>query len=71
MLNKTRFFLKRRGLKVRDLAPIPLIDTIGEHSGITNVSIFTWVLIALVCAGVIFAIVKIVQISKKKKLAQK
>ena len=72
MLNKIRFFLKRKGIKVRDLAPITLIDTIGGNSGNSNagLSVFSWILIALVGAGVIFAIVKIIKISQKKKMAQ-
>ena len=72
MLNKMRYFIRKRGLKLRDLAPLPLLDTIGESAdgSITGPSLISWVLIALVSAGVIFAIVKIVQISKKKKEAQ-
>ena len=73
MLNKMRYFLKNRGLKVKDLVPVTIYEVgseTAEESSNAGLSIFSWVLIALVCVGVIFAIVKIAKVSKKKKTAQ-
>lgn len=67
-MNRLSNYLKRKGLKTRDIAIDPVSATIGGT--VLGTSIWSWALIALVCAGVIFAIVKIVQISKKKRTAQ-
>ena len=66
-MNKLSNYLKRKGLKTRDIAIDPVSASVaGTAAGL---SLFSWVLIAIVAAGVVFAIVKIVQISKKKKAA--
>ncbi|MBO6025852.1 MAG: hypothetical protein J6P73_01235 [Bacteroidales bacterium] len=67
-MKKMRNFLKKEAFKTRDIA----IDPVSAAATGTalGLSLFSWVLITLVAAGMVFAIVKIVQISKKKKTAQ-
>ena len=68
MWTKIREFIRRERRNTRDIAIDPVSAAVGGSA--LGLSPLGWVLIALVCAGVIFAIVKIVKISKKKKLAQ-
>ena len=69
MWEKIHDFLKREVLhKTRDMAIDPVGPAIG--GGVLVLSFTSWALIGLATAGIVFAIIMIVKISKKKKEAQ-
>lgn len=69
MWEKIHDFLKREVFhKTRDIAIKP-VDT-AVVGGALGLSFTSWALIGLAVAGIVFAIIMIVKISKKKKEAQ-